>query len=102
MVTLTQEKPSDIAEVIRDSELPNRHDVRKDDINMARLASVLDLAYNRDIEKFEDLVDLHGVGPRTLKALAMASEIIHGIPRVQRPCSICIRSRRQRRSPSPD
>ena len=30
---------------------------------MARLASVLDLAYNRDIEKFEDLVDLHGVGP---------------------------------------
>ena len=45
---------------------------------MARLASVLDLAYNRDIEKFEDLMDLHGVGPRTLKALAMASEIIHG------------------------
>ena len=45
---------------------------------MARLASVLDLAYNRDIEKFEDLVDMHGVGPRTLKALAMASEVIHG------------------------
>ena len=78
MVALTQEKPSELAEVIRDSELPNRHDVRKDDINMARLASVLDLAYNRDIEKFEDLVDLHGVGPRTLKALAMASEVIHG------------------------
>jgi hypothetical protein len=39
---------------------------------------VLDLAYNRDIEKFEDLVDLQGVGPRTLKALAMASEVIHG------------------------
>ena len=45
---------------------------------MNRLASVLDLAYNRDIEKFEDLVDLRGVGPRTLKALAMASEVIHG------------------------
>ena len=45
---------------------------------MNRLASMLDLAYNRDIEKFEDLVDLKGVGPRTLKALAMASEVIHG------------------------
>ena len=78
MMALTREKPFELAEVIRDSELPNRHDVRKDDINMARLASVLDLAYNRDIEKFEDLVDLHGVGSRTLKALAMASEIIHG------------------------
>jgi len=78
MVALTREKPGDLADVIRDSDLPDRHDVRKDDINMARLASVLDLAYNRDIEKFEDLVDLHGVGPRTLKALAMASEVIHG------------------------
>ena len=78
MMALTKEKPSDLAEIIRDSDLPDRHDVRKEDVNMARLASVLDLAYNRDIEKFEDLVDLHGVGPRTLKALAMASEIIHG------------------------
>jgi hypothetical protein len=58
--------------------MPNRHDVRKEGINAARLASVLDLAYNREIEKFEDLVDMHGVGPRTLKALAMASEVIHG------------------------
>jgi hypothetical protein len=78
MMALTREKPSELAEVIRDAEMPNRHDVRKEDVNMARLASVLDLAYNRDIEKFEDLVDLHGVGPRTLKALAMASEVIHG------------------------
>ncbi|MDB2565643.1 DUF763 domain-containing protein [Porticoccaceae bacterium] len=44
----------------------------------ARLASVLDLAYNREIETFDDLVDMHGVGPRTLKALEMANEVIHG------------------------
>jgi len=78
MVDLTKENPKIVAEAVREAELPNRHDVRKEDINMARLASVLDLAYNRDIEKFEDLVDLQGVGPRTLKALAMASEVIHG------------------------
>ncbi len=78
MVALTRENPKELAEAIRESDLPDRHDVRKDDINMARLASVLDLAYNRDIEKFDDLVDMHGVGPKTLKALAMASEVIHG------------------------
>jgi len=78
MVQLTQERPQHIVEAIQDSDMPNRHDVRREDINTARLASVLDLAYNRDIEKFEDLVELHGVGPRTLKALAMASEVIHG------------------------
>lgn len=78
MVQLTRDRPQHIVEAIQDSEMPNRHDARKEDINTARLASVLDLAYNRDIEKFEDLVELHGVGPRTLKALAMASEVIHG------------------------
>jgi len=78
MVELTKEKPSEIVRAVREAELPNRHDVRKEDINMSRLASVLDLAYNRDVENFEELVDLHNVGPRTLKALAMASEVIHG------------------------
>jgi len=78
MIELTNEKPTEIIKAMKSAEMPNRHDVRKEDINTARLASVLDLAYNREIEKFEDLVDMHGVGPRTLKALAMASEVIHG------------------------
>ena len=78
MIELTKEKPSEIIKAMKSSEMPNRHDVRKEDINTARLASVLDLAYNREIENFEDLIDMHGVGPRTLKALAMASEVIHG------------------------
>ena len=78
MVELKKKKPTEIVKAVRSAELPNRHDVRKDDINMSRLASVLDLAYNREVENFEELVDLHGVGPRTLKALAMASEVIHG------------------------
>ena len=78
VVELTREKPREVIKAVREAELPNRHDVRKSDVNMARLGSVLNLAYNRDIEKFDDLVMMHGVGPRTLKALAMASEIIHG------------------------
>ena len=78
ILELTKEKPTEIIKAMKSSEMPNRHDVRQDDINTARLASVLDLAYNREIENFEDLVDMHGVGPRTLKALAMASEVIHG------------------------
>ena len=78
MVELTQEKPTEIIKAMKSAELPDRHDVRREDINESRLASVLDLAYNRDVENFEELVDLHGVGPRTLKALAMASEVIHG------------------------
>ena len=35
---------------------------------MKRLGSVLQLAYNREIDNFEDLLMMKGVGPRTLKA----------------------------------
>jgi len=78
MVALTKDRPGEVIEALRSLELPDRHDVRKGDVNMARLGSVLNLAYNRDIRQFDDLVMIHGVGPRTLKALAMASEVIHG------------------------
>ena len=78
MVALTQDRPKEVIEAIRSLDLPDRHDVQKSDVNLARLGSVLNLAYNRDVEQFDDLVMMHGVGPRTLKALAMASEVIHG------------------------
>lgn len=78
MVALTKEKPSYVIEAFKEAEMPDRHDIRKEDVNLARLGSVLDLTYNRDIEHFEDLVDMHNLGPKTLKALAMASEVIHG------------------------
>ena len=45
---------------------------------MTRLGSVLQMAYNREINNFEDLLMMKGVGPRTLKALALTSEVIHG------------------------
>ena len=78
MVSLSQDRPKEVIEALRSLDLPDRHDVQKSDVNLARLGSVLNLAYNRDVEKFDDLVMMHGIGPRTLKALAMASEVIHG------------------------
>ncbi len=58
--------------------LPNRHDIREKDLNLKRLGAVLQMAYNSEINNFEDLLMLKGVGPRTLKALALTSEMIHG------------------------
>ena len=78
MVGLTKEKPSEVLGHFKDIVMPNRHDVREEDVNMTRLGSVLNMAYNSDIENFEDLVMMKGVGPRTLKSLAMVSEVVHG------------------------
>jgi hypothetical protein len=78
MVGLTKEKPSEVLGHYKDIVMPNRHDVREEDVNMTRLGSVLNMAYNSDIDNFEDLVMMKGVGPRTLKSLAMVSEVVHG------------------------
>jgi hypothetical protein len=78
MVGLTKEKPSEVVGHYKDIVMPNRHDVREQDVNMTRLGSVLNMAYNSDIDNFEDLVMMKGVGPRTLKSLAMVSEVVHG------------------------
>ena len=78
MVGLTKEKPSEVIGHYKDIVMPNRHDVREEDVNMTRLGSVLNMAYNSDIENFEDLIMMKGVGPRTLKSLAMVSEVVHG------------------------
>ena len=78
MVGLTKEKPFEVLGHYKDIVMPNRHDVREQDVNMTRLGSVLNMAYNSDIENFEDLVMMKGVGPRTLKSLAMVSEVVHG------------------------
>ncbi len=78
IVGLTKEKPSEVIDQYRGIVMPNRHDVREEDVNMTRLGSVLNMAYNGDIDNFEDLVMMKGIGPRTLKSLAMVSEVVHG------------------------
>ena len=40
----------------------------------------MNLAYEKGIDNFEDLLMLKGVGKRTIKSLALASEVIHGDP----------------------
>ena len=78
IINLTDEKPMKILNECKKMSLPNRHDVRESDVNMKRLGAVLEMAYNNGIDNFEDLMMLKGVGPKTLKSLALVSEVIHG------------------------
>ena len=78
IVSLAKEKPKDVIDMYKGVSLPDRHDIQEQDLNMKRLGSVLQVAYNREINNFEDLLMMKGVGPRTLKALALTSEVIHG------------------------
>jgi len=60
--------------------MPARHDVRPSDVLLRRLRGTLAAAANAGPEDFADLLLIPGVGARTIAALAMVSEVIHGAP----------------------
>ena len=60
--------------------MPAHHDVRQEDVNMRRLHGNLAAAADRGPVDFEDLLLTPGVGARTVKALALVAEVVHGAP----------------------
>jgi hypothetical protein len=61
-------------------EMPGHHDVRPADVNLRRLHGNIAAAADRGPSDFAELLLVPGVGARTVKALAMVSEVIHGAP----------------------
>ena len=60
--------------------MPERHDVRSEDIIPRRLHATLAAAADRGPRDFPDLLLTPGVGARTVQALAMVAEVVHGAP----------------------
>ncbi|AUX80377.1 DUF763 domain-containing protein [Sinorhizobium fredii] len=60
--------------------MPAHHDVRESDVNMRRLHGNFAAAADRGPKDFEELLLVPGVGARTVKALAMVAEVVHGTP----------------------
>src|SRR5262249_54294646 len=60
--------------------LPARHDVRAEDIDLQRLGRTLAAVADRGPRDFAELLLVPGVGARTLFALALVAEVIHGAP----------------------
>lgn len=61
-------------------ELPPRHRLSLEDIHPDRLGKTLLLPYELKPRGFEELLGLEGVGPKTLRALSLISELIYGVP----------------------
>ena len=60
--------------------MPAHHDVRPKDVHVRRLRGNLAAAADRAPKDFADLLLTPGVGARTVKALAMVAEVVHGAP----------------------
>jgi len=60
--------------------MPDHHDVRGEDIVARRLHGALAAAEENGPKDFEGLLQVPGIGARTVKALAMVAEVLHGTP----------------------
>jgi hypothetical protein len=61
-------------------EMPAHHDVRPKDVMIRRLHGALSAAADRGPGDFAELLLVPGVGARTVEALAMVAEVVHGAP----------------------
>ena len=59
-------------------EMPRRHLITKQDINPKYLDKILLRTYEAAPRDFESLLAIEGVGAKTLRALALTSELIYG------------------------
>ncbi|PJK00983.1 hypothetical protein CO641_03320 [Lysobacteraceae bacterium NML91-0213] len=60
--------------------LPDHHEVRASDIVLRRLHGNLAAAADAGPRDFTELLQVPGVGARTVRALALVAEVVHGTP----------------------
>lgn len=80
---LACEQPEKIvAEIsrLRELTLPAHHDIQGVDVDPKRLQRILLKTYDRQPEDFVTLLGMEGVGARTLRALSLVGELVHGAP----------------------
>ena len=80
LLEIAREKPERTLEAARHLRMPERHEVRAENVDLKRLGAVLAVAYERDLRQFAELLLLEKLGPRTLQSLALIAEVVHGAP----------------------
>jgi hypothetical protein len=78
MLAIVREQPDATLGELRKLVAPAHHDVRAPDVDLKRLGAVLAAAYEREFRDFASLLLLENLGPRTLEALALIAEVVHG------------------------
>ena len=84
ITSIATEQPTE--EVLKDIErlktldLPRRHYISVRDIHPDRLSKSLVVIYERQPKGFEELLSIEGIGPKTVRALSLISELVYGAP----------------------
>lgn len=79
----SQEPPQKLIaqlERLQTLDLPPRHHILLQDIHPRRLDRILLQTYECQPQDFAELLSLPGVGPKTIRALSLLSELVYGVP----------------------
>ena len=80
---LSHEPPDRVAaqlDRLKSLTMPRRHEVELRDIRPENLRKAFATTYERQAEDFETLLGLPGVGPKTVRALALIAELVYDTP----------------------
>jgi hypothetical protein len=80
---LSRERPDKLIKEIKrlkEMRLPPHHEVRIQELHPSSLERILLLTYERQAENFSTLLGLPGVGAKTLRALSLIADLLHGVP----------------------
>ncbi len=83
MTDLSKERPEKIIQELKKLKtlsLPSHHEVSVKDLHPESIEKVLLKTYEAKAKDFESLLGMAGVGAKTLRALALISEITYGTP----------------------
>ena len=78
----TQQKPQNILadlKRLKTLNLPSHHPIGVHDLHPDSLSKILLSTYERQPHGFEELLGLSGVGPKTIRALSLISELVYGV-----------------------
>jgi hypothetical protein len=77
---IARENPEKILKTLTSLKLTKSHNVRLSDVNPKKLHTILLKTYEQQPVDFENLLGMSGVGPKTIRALGLLSELIYGKP----------------------
>lgn len=81
-MAFVKENPDRMSETWKEVNLsmPSRHYISGSDVDQGRLAKIFRVIHEAETETYKDLVQIKGVGPKTLAALTLVAEIVYDAP----------------------
>jgi len=80
---ISQSKPEKIVNILKklkETRLPKGHHLLLRDINPQKLETIFLKTYKTQPQRFEQLLEIPTVGPKTIRALSLISELVYGVP----------------------